>query len=322
MSQGDQSIANQAGAAFRADLNTELQALVSNSSGATAPGTTYAYQWWADTSTGLLKQRNAANSAWVIVGPLALARFGSQDVLSVAAHATTCDIWSGGDNVTLSGGAVTFTALAAAPQAGAVRWVLQNAAHVWTHGGGAFDIQGVASYTAESGDWLRIEALSTSTFSITIFKKSGGALNGQIKFPATQNASADANTLDDYEEGTWTPGISFGGGTTGITYSSQTGTYTKIGNRVFIDGIFTLSNKGSSTGAALITGLPFAVGAFAGCPIRVNGLAVTFSNAQFIYTSGSATITCQYLSGTAANNVDNSFIANTTDFIIGGQYRV
>lgn len=64
-SQGDQDIANQAGAAFRSDLNLELKALVSNNSGATAPSTTYAYQWWADTANGVMKQRNAANSAWI-----------------------------------------------------------------------------------------------------------------------------------------------------------------------------------------------------------------------------------------------------------------
>jgi hypothetical protein len=56
-----------------------------------------------------------------------------------------------------------------------------------------------------------------------------GASAGQIKFPATQNASAGANTLDDYEEGTWTPSI---GGT--ATYSFQVGRYTKIGNMVAI----------------------------------------------------------------------------------------
>lgn len=65
--QGDQSIANQAGAAFRSDLNTELQALVTLSSGATAPSTTYAYQLWADTTSNTLKRRNAANSAWIAV---------------------------------------------------------------------------------------------------------------------------------------------------------------------------------------------------------------------------------------------------------------
>lgn len=69
--QGDQSIANQAGAAFRADLNTELQALVTLSSGTSAPGTTYSHQLWADTSANnVLKKRNAANSAWLVVRTL------------------------------------------------------------------------------------------------------------------------------------------------------------------------------------------------------------------------------------------------------------
>ena len=84
---------------------------------------------------------------------------------------------------------------------------------------------------------------------------SGG---GQITFPATQNASAGANVLDDYEEGTWTPGISFGGGTTGLTYTSRTGTYTKIGRLVIAHYYLSLNSNGSSSGAALLTGLPFA----------------------------------------------------------------
>ena len=71
MAQHDAVIDNQAGAAIRTDLNNFLAAIISNSSGATAPATTYAYMWWADTTTGLLKQRNAANSAWITIGTLA-----------------------------------------------------------------------------------------------------------------------------------------------------------------------------------------------------------------------------------------------------------
>jgi hypothetical protein len=80
-----------------------------------------------------------------------------------------------------------------------------------------------------------------------------------VAFPATQVASADANTLDDYEEGDWTPTITFGGNSVGITYNATfTGaTYTKIGNRVCISGYVLLSNKGSSTGDASISNLPF-----------------------------------------------------------------
>jgi hypothetical protein len=53
------------GVTVRAAINAALQALASNNSGATEPATTYAYMWWADTTTGILKQRNAANDGWI-----------------------------------------------------------------------------------------------------------------------------------------------------------------------------------------------------------------------------------------------------------------
>jgi hypothetical protein len=65
MAQADYVVANDTGAAVRSDLNGQLAAIVSNNSGATEPATMYAYQWWADTTTGLLKLRNSANSAWI-----------------------------------------------------------------------------------------------------------------------------------------------------------------------------------------------------------------------------------------------------------------
>jgi len=65
MSQNDFTIANQGFPAFRADLNSALQALVSLSAGATAPSTTFAYQLWYDTTTDILKIRNEANDAWI-----------------------------------------------------------------------------------------------------------------------------------------------------------------------------------------------------------------------------------------------------------------
>ena len=67
MSTHDYSIDNQGFPAFRSDLNNALAAIVSNNSSATEPTTTYAYMFWADTANDLLKQRNAANSAWLDV---------------------------------------------------------------------------------------------------------------------------------------------------------------------------------------------------------------------------------------------------------------
>jgi hypothetical protein len=74
--QADYVVANGTGAAVRSDINGQLAAIVSNNSGATAPSTTYAYQWWADTTTGLLKLRNAANNAWITIGQLATTNLG------------------------------------------------------------------------------------------------------------------------------------------------------------------------------------------------------------------------------------------------------
>lgn len=65
MSQHDYAIENQDGASFRADINNALAAVVSQNSGPTEPAAPFAYMLWQDTTAGVLKQRNAANNAWV-----------------------------------------------------------------------------------------------------------------------------------------------------------------------------------------------------------------------------------------------------------------
>jgi hypothetical protein len=77
-----------------------------------------------------------------------------------------------------------------------------------------------------------------------------------ITFPATQSAQSDANTLDDYEEGTFTPAIA-GTTTAGTgTYSSRLGRYTKIGDTVFVQIWFNMQAH-TGTGNMIVTGLPF-----------------------------------------------------------------
>ena len=81
------------------------------------------------------------------------------------------------------------------------------------------------------------------------------SLNG-IAFPATQVSSANVNTLDDYEEGTFTPRID-GLTTAGAgTYTTQIGRYTKIGNRVTVD-ITLVWTAHTGTGDMIVEGLPF-----------------------------------------------------------------
>lgn len=107
-------------------------------------------------------------------------------------------------------------------------------------------------------------------------------LVGQIKFPATQNPSANANTLDDYEEGLWTPVDNSGAG---LTFVSTTGNYVKIGRTVFIDG--QTDYPVTANGAAVsIAGLPFTVaGGNAPLSIGYNNSAVAAAAYAAVFTN-------------------------------------
>jgi hypothetical protein len=95
----------------------------------------------------------------------------------------------------------------------------------------------------------------------TTVNTSGGAIQltngsyGGITFPATQVASSNVNTLDDYEEGSWTPSF---GGITSASYSNQLGTYIKIGRMVYLFWDMTLSSF-SGTFDNNLNGFPFQV---------------------------------------------------------------
>ena len=76
MAQHDYDIGNQAGSAFRSDINNALAAIVSMNSGSAEPSTMYAYQLYADTANNLVKQRNSGNSGWVTIGTLGATNWG------------------------------------------------------------------------------------------------------------------------------------------------------------------------------------------------------------------------------------------------------
>ena len=94
----------------------------------------------------------------------------------------------------------------------------------------------------------------------TDWASSAAPAASSVAFPATQSASADANTLDDYEEGSWTPVLGGDGGTTGQTYATQGGTYVKVGRHVIAGGTLNISATGTLTSYLVIKGLPFTSG--------------------------------------------------------------
>ena len=107
----------------------------------------------------------------------------------------------------------------------------------------AITLDGTNGVTTNSGTLI-------SATTIGVGNATPSASGAGITFPATASASSDANTLDDYEEGTWTPVGN------GITLASSGGIYTKVGNIVSVSAQWTYPST-SDANTAQVTGLPF-----------------------------------------------------------------
>lgn len=120
------------------------------------------------------------------------------------------------------------------------------------HGG-----TGIATPSGTTGSVSSKIVLSgTPTFDSTlgVGGATAAASGSGVTFPSTQSASTDVNTLDDYEEGDWTPSV---GGN--ATYTSRSGNYTKIGDRVLFFGTLVINVLGTGS-SSVISGLPFTAG--------------------------------------------------------------
>jgi hypothetical protein len=143
---------------------------------------------------------------------------------------------------------------------------------------------------------------------------------GQIQFPGTQIASADANTLDDYEEGTWTPIIGGSGGQSGQSYSGQAGYYTKTGRVVTVTFRVVLTTKGTITNDPVIGGLPFTSqnSVFYGGGVCLwSGLATSWT---YVYFKVAPNTTYAIIEGTKSA-VDTSITATTSDIGNSSQFN-
>ena len=125
---------------------------------------------------------------------------------------------------------------------------------------------------------------------LTLDMSAGGDLtlgaNANIVFPATNVVSTNANTLDDYEEGSFTPTVT----ADSVAYDNRTGRYTKVGNKVFVECLvqWNSASFASATGKLTVTGLPFT-------PIVIH----------YHGTYGTA-----YISSVNTNNVDGVAVLN------------
>ena len=153
---------------------------------------------------------------------------------------------------------------------------------------------------------LTSPTIATPTFTGQATIPTINLTGGQITFPATQSASSDANTLDDYEEGTFTPTI-FGGSTSGsTTYTNQSGAYTKIGRVVYFSIDVGWSAQ-TGTGALNMGGLPFTANS---------------TNSQCNYSSSNLTLGTNYFSSLAQINANTTNINFYVTPISGGALDV
>lgn len=142
---------------------------------------------------------------------------------------------------------------------------------------------------------------------------------------ATARASLGLGTAatQNYTASSWTPAITFAGGTTGITYSTQSGTYTQIGDTVHAFGRITLSNKGSSTGQMTIAGLPVAVASTGGADVGFYSGFSSLTGAPLILVDSNAAGPRVYEPGaTGSSAVTDAKVTNAMDLRFSLTYKV
>ena len=185
---------------------------------------------------------------------------------------------------------------------------------------------GVATAPAYSAS-PTLTALTAGTLTSTGQVVISGASAGQVVFPATQNPSTNANTLDDYKEGDWTPTIGGSGGQSGQVYSVQVGKYVKVGKLVTCQARVTLSTLGTITGNVQIQGLPFTAENTSGL-VSIAVINWTAMTTALVYCCGVVTAngTAIVVVGVAAagvslGNFTQADLSNTTSFDVTVSYR-
>ena len=215
---------------------------------------------------------------------------------------------------------------------GASKWMTQyegsNTSRTYVCGdsAGSYGVWQVYIATSTGAPIETIKFDGSANVTITTGNVVQGTAGKGINFTAnTPAAGKTSQLLNWYEEGTWTPGVSFGGGTTGITYSTQAGTYTRIGNRVLFQGRIVLTNKGSSTGSAVVTGLPFSTNAtataYGAFSVQMNNVLSTTTTPIGQIVPGVTTLTLAQLTAGINTLLTSTDFANNTVVNVTGLSR-
>jgi hypothetical protein len=151
-----------------------------------------------------------------------------------------------------------------------------------------------------------------------------GTAGKGIDFTATSGAGT-SELFADYEEGNWTPGISFGGASVGVTFIGTSGFYTKVGNVVTVSCYSNMSSKGTSVGAARITALPFtcanSTAAYAAAALFFTNITYLGQVSGYVNINDNTIDLFQTTELGVATALTNTNFANNTAIIINLTYR-
>jgi hypothetical protein len=174
---------------------------------------------------------------------------------------------------------------------------------------------GTAAVTVDSGQRTKFPT------TIGVGNATPSTSGSGISFPASQSASTDANTLDDYEEGTWTPTF-FGSSSAGTTtYNSRAGNYTKVGRLVTVNASMAISSA-TGTGAVTIGGFPFtsATGTQGRCVPMVNNVNWSGGSYLIIFMYESNTLCEVFYSGDDIAWANQNMTNESMDWVFSMTY--
>lgn len=195
-----------------------------------------------------------------------------------------------------------------------------------------YQLATTAGFIVKNGAGALVRTITGTANQITVTNGDGVAGDPVISLPATiyTNINFGNSTLDSYRTNTFTPALSIGGSTAGLSYTSRVGKYWRVGSVVFVNIDIVMSSIGANTGVISISGLPFAS--------ANDGQENVFVNNSFIplFTVGPDAYT--YLTGELAPNTSEiklvgvgqnkrgqltqAFIDNTSQFQLSGFYWV
>jgi len=221
----------------------------------------------------------------------------------------------------------------------------QNTAHatngitIGQEGSGVAQLRAYGSSSTSYGELDVVLSTSTGTSSNSTFKfikqsASGHSVlrvptNGGIQFQSYDEAvddgsnSINTNTLDDYEEGKFTPQMLFNSSESGVSYTERSGFYIKIGSLVYVKGSITLSSRGNASGgaSAMIGNLPFTIrDDYSGSSQEGFGMLTYWGNtnptSNFLFwaSQNSTAVSIQRVNGaTTVGNADKNDFSDNSD---------